>query len=278
MKKHTVPPLSAPMALGRYLSRAFPRIPGWRIREALRKKDVRIDGVRSGAQAPVRGGEELTLYIEDRFFEEALKVLYEDAHILAVEKPAGLPVDEDAAHVGADTMQRRLTACCPTALLAHRLDTGTGGVLLSSKDEEGREKLLSAFREHRIRKFYRCIVRGTPRPECADLHAFLLKDAEAALVRILDREASGALPIETKYRVLCTQGDLCELEVELITGRTHQIRAHMAYVGHPLLGDDKYGDRAFNRAHNVQTPRLWCVRMELDSLCFESPFPYALRH
>ncbi len=276
MKKHTVPPLSAPMPLGKYLSRAFPRIPLWRIREALKRRDLRIDGVKAGADSQVRGGEELTLYLEDKYFADALTVLYEDEHILAVEKPAGIPVDADAANVGADTMQGRLTAYCPTAKLAHRLDTGTGGVLLASRDDAGKKMLLAGFREHRIRKFYRCIVRGTPTPERAELHAFLVKDATAALVSVLDHNAPHALPIETRYRVVRSDGPLCELEVELITGRTHQIRAHMAHIGHPILGDDKYGDRSLNRAFHTQSPMLWCVRMEFDGLKIESPFPFSL--
>ena len=238
MKKHVVPEGVEPMPLSAYLRRAFPRIPAALLKETLKKRDVRIDGVKSDAQASVQGGCELTLYLDDRYLSAPIRILYEDEQMLAVEKPAGLPVDCDADHVGADTMLLRLRAYWPGACLAHRLDT------------------------------------GTPRPREADCRAFLLKDAAAARVRVVFRPASGALPIETAYRVLETRGDMSLIEVRLITGRTHQIRAHLSALGYPLLGDDKYGDRAFNRAHHASQPALWCVRLALNGKTFESRAPF----
>ncbi len=276
MKKHTVPPLRGPLPLSRYLERAFPRIPPWLLRDTLKKKDVRVNGIKSGPETLLNGGEELTIYLRDEYLDAPLKILYEDEDMMAVEKPAGIPVDADADNIGADTMQRRLSAHCPTARLAHRLDTGTGGVLLASRTEAGHARLLDAFRNHEIRKFYRCLALGCPSPREATLKAYLAKDASAARVRVTDHPIPGALPIETRYRVVATAGEVCELEVELITGRTHQIRAHLAHIGHPLLGDDKYGDRAFNRRHHAQNPQLWCVRMEYRSLRVESPAPFSL--
>ena len=274
MKKHVVPEGVEPMPLSAYLRRAFPRIPAALLKETLKKRDVRIDGVKSDAQASVQGGCELTLYLDDRYLSAPIRILYEDEQMLAVEKPAGLPVDCDADHVGADTMLLRLRAYWPDACLAHRLDTGTGGVLLASKTDDGLGMLLDAFNNHRIEKTYRCLVRGTPRPREADCRAFLLKDAAAARVRVVFRPASGALPIETAYRVLETRGDMSLIEVRLITGRTHQIRAHLSALGYPLLGDDKYGDRAFNRAHHASQPALWCVRLALNGKTFESRAPF----
>ena len=96
-----------------------------------------------------------------------------------------------------------------------------------------------------------------------------------ARVRILNSPAPGALSIETRYRLLETRGDTSLVEVQLVTGRTHQIRAHMSFLGYPLLGDDKYGDRAFNRAHHAAQIALWCARLRLDGLTFESRPPFA---
>lgn len=275
MQKHLVPEHVPAMPLSTYLRRAFPRIPASLLKETLKKRDVRVNGVKSDGQTSVRGGDELTLYLPDKYLTAPLRILYEDARMLAVEKPAGVPVDGDTDSVGADTMLTRLHAYCPTASLAHRLDTGTGGVLLAGKSGEGFSYLLDAFKSHRIEKTYLCLVRGTPEPPQADRKAFLLKDAASARVRILSLPAPGALSIKTCYRLLEVRGDMSLVEVTLITGRTHQIRAHMSALGYPLLGDDKYGDRAFNRAHHAAQIALWCARLSLDGLTFESRPPFA---
>ena len=217
----------------------------------------------------------MTLYMPDKYLTAPLRILYEDERMLAVEKPAGVPVDGDADSIGADTMLARLRAYCPAASLAHRLDAGTGGVLLAGKTGEGLAGLLDAFKNHRIEKTYLCLVRGAPNPPQADRKAFLLKDAASARVRILNAPAPGALSIETRYRLLEARGDTSLLEVQLVTGRTHQIRAHLSALGYPLLGDDKYGDRAFNRAHHAAQIALWCARLRLDGLTFESRPPFA---
>lgn len=275
MRKHLVPERVPAMPLSAYLRRAFPRIPASLLKETMKKRDVRVNGVKSDGQASVRGGDELTLYLPDKYLSAPLRILYEDERMLAVEKPAGVPVDEDADSIGADTMLARLRAYCPTASLAHRLDAGTGGVLLAGKSEEGLAHLLDAFKSHRVEKTYLCLVRGAPNPPQADRKAFLLKDAASAHVRILNVPAPGALSIETRYRLLEARGDMSLLEVQLVTGRTHQIRAHLSFLGYPLLGDDKYGDRAFNRAHHAAQIALWCARLRLDGLTFESRPPFA---
>ena len=275
MQKHLVPEHVPAMPLSAYLRRAFPRIPASLLKETLKKRDVRVNGVKSDGQATVRGGDEVTLYMPDKYLTAPLRILYEDERMLAVEKSAGVPVDGDADSIGADTMLARLRACCPTASLAHRLDAGTGGVLLAGKTGEGLAYLLDAFKSHRVEKTYLCLVRGAPNPPQADRKAFLLKDAASARVRILNSPAPGALSIETRYRLLETRGDTSLVEVQLVTGRTHQIRAHMSFLGYPLLGDDKYGDRAFNRAHHAAQIALWCARLRLDGLTFESRPPFA---
>ena len=275
MQKHLVPEHVPAMPLSSYLRRAFPRIPASLLKETLKKRDVRVNGVKSDSQATVRSGDELTLYLPDKYLTAPLRILYEDERMLAVEKPAGVPVDGDADCIGADTMLARLRAYCPTASLAHRLDAGTGGVLLAGKTVEGLAYLLDAFKGHRIEKTYLCLVRGVPNPPQADRRAFLLKDAASARVRILSSPAPGALSIETRYRLLETRGDISLVEVQLVTGRTHQIRAHMSFLGYPLLGDDKYGNRTFNRAHHAAQIALWCARLHLDGLTFESRPPFA---
>ncbi len=272
MHRHTVPEGVAATPLGKYLTRAFPRLPAWLIRETLKKKDVRINGAKSGADASVKSGDELTMYIDEKYFAAPLDILFEDDRLLVVDKPAGIPVDSDRANIGADTMLARIQAHCPSAQLCHRLDTGTGGVLIAAKTPESLNKMLTVFREHKLTKKYRCIVVGKPAAPQAKLTAYLIKDAASARVSIVQSPRNGALPIETHYKLLESKNGLSLLEVTLITGRTHQIRAHLSSISLPLLGDDKYGDRAANRRYKCAQPQLWCSRIDVEGHTFISSF------
>ena len=277
MQRHTVPAGVAPTPISRYLTRAYPALPGWLIRDTLKKKDVRINGLKSGAEASVKAGDELTLYIDDKYFANPLRIIYEDDRLLAVEKPAGIPVDTDRANIGSDTMLTRIQAHCSAAQLCHRLDTGTGGVLLAAKTEEALSEMTEAFRGHHdLVKKYQCIVVGEPDKPEAKLCDYLIKDANASKVRIVRNPQPGALTIETHYRLLDSKNGASLLEVTLITGRTHQIRAHLSSIGLPLLGDDKYGDREANRRFGRSQPALWCTEIRWKDLIFRSKPPFHL--
>ena len=270
MRKHVVPPGVAPMLLRQYLARAVPAMPSWLLRETLKRKDARVNGAKAAADALVRGGDELTLYVEERYLTAPPDVIYEDDELIVVDKPAGIPVDSDGQGIGADTMLARLRVVCPDARLCHRLDTYTGGVLLAAKSAGAEARMREIFSAHALTKLYQCVVIGDPPQEAARLTAWLQKDARAARVRVMDRPFPGALPIETRYRVLARNQGLARLEVNLITGRTHQIRAHLSHVGLPLLGDDKYGDRAVNRRWRAEQPVLWCACIRFGTHVFES--------
>ena len=276
MHRHTVSEGVSPTPLPRYLIRAFPSLPGWLIRETLKKKDVRINGIKSGADALVQSGDELTLYVDNKYFAAPLTVIYEDDGLLVVEKPAGIPVDSDRANIGADTMLSRIQAYCPSAQLCHRLDTGTGGVLICAKTESALAEMTDAFKHHTLTKKYRCLVAGRPEQSEAKLKDYLIKDAGASRVRIVHSPANGALPVETHYKLLGSKNGASLLEVTLITGRTHQIRAHLSSVSLPLLGDDKYGDRAANRRFNKNQPALWCSEIVWKDHVFKSREPFKL--
>ncbi len=270
MHRHTVPNGVSSTPLQKYLTRAFPTLPAWLIRETLKKKDVRVNGTKSGADTSVRSGDELTMYIDDKYFSAPLDIIYEDDRLLVVDKPCGIPVDSDQANIGADTMLSRIQAHCPSAQLCHRLDTGTGGVLIAAKTNDALSEMLTAFKQHELTKKYRCIVVGKPTAPQAKLTAYLLKDAASSRVSIIHVPKSGALPIETHYKLIESKGELSLLEVTLITGRTHQIRAHLSSAALPLLGDDKYGDRAANRRFKRQQPALWCSEITYKDHHFKS--------
>lgn len=283
MTRHGVPEGVSPMPLERYLRRAWPLVPQAVLRRALRQRDVRVNGARCGAEAVIRGGDELALYIDAKWLEPEAQVLWTDDRLIVAVKPQGLPVDADRDGVGADTLLTRLERRWPGARLCHRLDAQTGGIVLAAADGDVWERAFEAFRDHGVQKRYHALALGRFDRQAGTLRAWLVKDARRAAVRVLHRNAPGAKPIETRYCVgeACAPG-LYHVALEPVTGRTHQLRAHMADFGHPLLGDDQYGDREANRRFPGVRLCLWHERIEIlpDSplsdyagRAFEAPAP-----
>ena len=266
MIRHEVPASLRVENLQRYLKRAWPLLPGHVLRELMKKKDVRVNGVKCGKDDAVHGGDLLEIYADHRHFEVPAEVIHDDGHLLAAVKPQGLPSLPDADGVGADTMEARMRRIHPEARLCHRLDAATGGVLLAALDDETYEQAFAAFKEHGIRKTYRALLCARPPKDDMTLKAYLVKDAKRATVRVTDRPATGAREIVTRLRVRGARGDCWDVELEPVTGRTHQLRAHMAHIGCPILGDDKYGNRELNRRLGFMGKLcLWCERMEIPA-------------
>lgn len=265
MIRHEVPANLRPEELSRYLKRAWPLLPGHVLRDMLKKKDVRIGGVKSGKGDMVRGGDVLEIYAPAKHFEAAAEVIFDDGHLLAAVKPQGLPSLPDQDGVGADTMEVRLQRTHPTARLCHRLDAATGGVMLASLDEETFDQAFEAFKSHEMKKTYRALLCKKPPRDEMVLKAHLVKDPKRSTVRVIDKPASGSKEIVTRVKVLGSAGEgLWDVELEPVTGRTHQLRAHMAHIGCPILGDDKYGDRERNKQLGFMTRLcLWCETMEI---------------
>ena len=258
--------------LSAVLTQAAPEIPVWAIREAIRHRDVRVDGERMTQDVRVFAGQEIRAFFPKRALNPEKKlpmprVVYEDAHVLLIDKPQGLPAQNEDKPLEGDSALTRSIAYLKSSgketdhvRLCHRLDVQTGGLLLMTKDEAAYESAVQAFSERTFQKFYTCRVKGCPAQREAVMRAYLRKDAEISRVAVTDYPARGALEIVTAYRVL-KAGEQSRLEVELITGRTHQIRAHLAHIGHPILGDDKYGDRQLNRRLGLRRQQLWATRL-----------------
>lgn len=242
-----------PVRLDKYLMEQFPALGVGRLNKALRENKIKLNGKKQPLSTRVQNGDIVRLFLNDDALEKralpAAMLVYEDDDILVVNKPAGVEVDGPAD----DTLLKRVCATlaerggASQAVLCHRLDAGTSGLILLARNAAAEQFLTEAIRQRQIQKRYLCVTFGRPQPPAALLHDYLSKDAERGVVRILSAPAPGAKEILTGYETLAVNGRLALLQVDLITGRTHQIRAHLAHIGCPILGDSKYGNNAANR-------------------------------
>ncbi|MCH5288018.1 MAG: RluA family pseudouridine synthase [Christensenellaceae bacterium] len=248
--------------------RFLPELPQPTVRESFRRRDVKLDGKRVPPETRVRSGQTVALYCMEQA-ADPIEVVYEDADVLLVNKRAGVSVvpDDRGGASLIELAHRHLLLSDSSALPprpCHRLDNPTSGLCLLAKNDHAEAVLVQAFRERTLDKRYTCLVRGVMKPPAATCRAWLRKDAEAARVTIHDAPVPGSKPIVTAYETI-EAGPVSRLSVHLITGRTHQIRAHMAALGHPLLGDDLYGDRAFNRQQKARRLMLCATSLTLDT-------------
>lgn len=238
---------------------------------------VRVDGQQVLRNAPVMRDGQLRLNLPADMLQP-LEVLYEDERHLLVVKPVNRPVCD---HPGLTMEDMTCLLGHGSALACHRLDATTGGVLWMAKDGEALLQARELLRARALGKRYHAVVLGAPPQMQGKMRHFLRKDAKKAVVRAYDYPLPGAKEARARYRVLRTGRGATLLEVELETGRTHQIRVQCAAMGFALLGDDKYGDRAANRAHKLRYPCLWAVSLAfpgdisgalaaLSGRCFES--------
>lgn len=210
-----------------------------------------------------------------RCMERGFSLRYIDGELVVLGKGAGLETCTQDSESG-DSLQSRAESIFGTLYPVHRLDANTTGLVMFARSERAKDELDEAIKARSVRKFYRCVVKRMPDPESATLRAYLIKDAQRSRVSVSSREGEGAKEIATAYRTLGAYPkakDAYELEIELLTGRTHQIRAHMSFVSHPLLGDDKYGEREWNRENKCQDIHLCAARLEF-ALPEGSPLSY----
>lgn len=256
-----------------YIKSKFNNVPESIIFKALRQKDIRINDVKISENLPVEIGDEITIYIKDELlFGEhySLKkewIIYDDENVVIVNKPKGILIQGSNTDIGLDKLINDyygVTSIVP----CHRLDRNTSGLVIFAKDKESEEIILKLIKNHEIIKHYKCIVYGHPKQNNATLKSYLFKDSKNNKVIISDEKKKGYVEIITKYTVLENyKNNTSLLDIELVTGRTHQIRAHLAFIGHPIIGDGKYGINQINKEFG----KTW-QELESYKITFKSSF------
>lgn len=294
MKEFIIKKNDSGQRLDKFLQKAAPGIPKSMLYKALRTKKIKLNGKRTDGSGMLSEGDVVSCYLKDEFFNDAektsgradrfsfmsaseeLSAVYEDTNILIVYKPAGLVVHDDDKNT-ADTLIARVIrylyvsgSYSPesensfTPALCNRLDRNTSGLVIAAKNAAALREVNRLIRENRIHKSYYCITAGKPPKKQDTVKAYHFKPAGSKTVKVSAKKLPGYRDIITKYNVLASKGRLCLVKIDLITGRTHQIRAHMALIGAPLLGDDKYGLPDVNRQYNEKYQRLCAYRLEFE--------------
>ena len=236
----------------------------------MRKKNITLNGKKAAGNEKLEKGDTVKLFLSEETIEgfrekkkravhtgAKLDILYEDEQVMLINKPAGMlsqkaekgdisMVEHLISHLldTGEVTEEMLKTFRPS--LCNRLDRNTSGIVAAGKTLQGLQMLSGLFKERTLHKYYLCIVKGVIKEE-QDVRGWLLKNEKTNQVRIFKNEPKDARPIHTKYRPLADNGQETLLEIELLTGRTHQIRAHLSYMGHPIFGDPKYGDAVLNK-------------------------------
>lgn len=285
MKSFIIGPNDAGQRLDKFISKAAPLLPQALMYKYIRIKRIKVDGKRAQISTRLTEGCEVELYINDEFFEPAperydflsasknLEILYEDENLLLLDKKAGVLSHAGDGEYGDNLIarvQRYLyekgeydpsTENSFAPALVNRIDRNTGGIVIAAKNSPTLRILNQKMKDRELHKYYLCIVHGCLPQREGTLEGYLLKDEKHKTVRVLEHPCDGAKTIRTRYRVLAEREGLSLVEVDLLTGRTHQIRAHFASIGHPLLGDGKYGSNKLNKQYGYKKQCLYSYKL-----------------
>lgn len=245
--------------------------------KAFRKRDIKIDGARVDAAFIPNTGSLVEIYTSEPIDKPAKKVenkwyevVYEDENIVLVNKKQGISVQSENNNISEnedipliDLIMNEKKECL---YLCHRIDRNTSGLLLLAKSTGVLDAAIKEMTLGNIKKYYQCIVSGHLEKDQDELIAYLFKDSIKSRVYINNQPSKNSKKIITKYRTLAVSINTSLLEIELVTGRTHQIRAHLAYTGHPVIGDGKYGRNDLNKEFNIYRQELCAYKMSFCNI------------
>ena len=289
MKEFQIKKNDARQRLDKFLTKACKGLPTSLMYKYIRTKKIKVNRARTEQKYVLQEGDIVQLFIKDEFFDSPekdnsalasitpkLTIVYEDENIILCNKRPGVLVHEDdegkdntlIMHIKAYLYQKgeydpeNEQSFAPA--LCNRIDRNTGGIVIGAKNAEALRVMNEKIKNDEISKFYYCVVHGKMPKKAETLTGFLLKDSDKNQVKIFDKQVKGSKNIITKYKVVSEKNGMSLLEIELVTGRTHQIRAHMSYIGHPLLGDGKYGINKDDRAKGYKYQALYAYRLRFD--------------
>ena len=258
--------------------------------KSIRLKKIKVNRKRAEIGMILCEGDTVQCFLPDSFFEKKntksdvlmritpkLSILYEDENIMLINKRPGISVHEDE-HSDSNTLIMHVLAYLAkageynpdeeqsfTPALCNRIDRNTGGIVIAAKSAEALRVMNEKIKNREIDKFYLAAIHGVPDKRTDTLRGYLLKDEKTNTVKVFDKNPPKyAKSIITKYSVISKKEDASLIEVQLITGRTHQIRAHMAFIGHPLIGDGKYGINKTDRARGYKYQALYSYKLKFS--------------
>ena len=288
MKSFTIKKNDADQRLDKYLTKSFPNLPKALMYKYIRLKRIKVNGKRAENSTRLNVGDVVDMYINDEFFEKSetrydfmsasksIDIIYEDENIILLNKKTGLlshPDDNEYVDTLITRVKRYLFEKGEfrpddensfTPALVNRIDRNTSGIVIAAKTAEALRVLNQKMKDRELHKIYLCVIHGTPKEKSATLEGYLVKDEKKNKVFVSKKKTEGAKIIRTKYTVLKSKNGLSLAEVDLLTGRTHQIRAHFASIGHPLLGDGKYGTNALNKKSGLKKQCLCSYKLIFD--------------